>query len=104
MKTLQQIKQLNKKGEYLAVGSNGKLYNAHYTTEYGGVMFFCIPAEVDILGYIEKDYKVKEFTIIFDTNYGQRKIVCNEFLLEQTKNKIERNYGLYAINTVSLLN
>lgn len=42
-------------GEYLAIGSNGKSYNASYVPQYkpSGVMFFCIPADVEILGYLE---------------------------------------------------
>ena len=42
-------------GEYLAIGDNGKSYHASYVPEYepSGVMFFCIPASVKILGYLE---------------------------------------------------
>ena len=42
-------------GEYLAIGNNGKSYHASYVPKYepSGVMFFCIPASVKILGYLE---------------------------------------------------
>lgn len=42
-------------GEYLAIGSNGKSYHASYVPKYepSGVMFFCIPADVEILGYLK---------------------------------------------------
>ena len=42
-------------GEYLAIGNNGKSYHASYVPKYepSGVMFFCIPSDVEILGYLE---------------------------------------------------
>ena len=42
-------------GEYLAIGNNGKRYHASYVPKYepSGVMFFCIPSDVEILGYLE---------------------------------------------------
>ena len=42
-------------GEYLAIGNNGKSYHASYVPKYEqtGVMFFCIPSDVEILGYLE---------------------------------------------------
>lgn len=42
-------------GEYLAIGNDGKSYHASYVPKYApsGVMFFCIPADVEILGYLE---------------------------------------------------
>lgn len=42
-------------GEYLAIGNNGKSYHASYVPKYepSGVMFFCIPQRVEILGYLE---------------------------------------------------
>ena len=42
-------------GEYLAIGDNGKSYHASYVPKYepSGVMFFCIPSDVEILGYLE---------------------------------------------------
>ena len=42
-------------GEYLAIGDNGKSYHASYVPKYepSGVMFFCIPDSVEILGYLE---------------------------------------------------
>ncbi len=42
-------------GEYLAIGNDGESYHASYVPKYrpSGVMFFCIPADVEILGYLE---------------------------------------------------
>ena len=42
-------------GEYLAIGNDGKSYHASYVPKYepSGVMFFCIPQSVEILGYLE---------------------------------------------------
>ena len=42
-------------GEYLASANDGKSYHASYVPNYdpSGVMFFCIPASVKILGYLE---------------------------------------------------
>ena len=42
-------------GEYLAIGNDGKSYHASYVPKYEptGVMFFCIPSDVEILGYLE---------------------------------------------------
>ena len=42
-------------GEYLAIGNNGKSYHSSYVPKYdpSGVMFFCIPDSVEILGYLE---------------------------------------------------
>lgn len=42
-------------GEYLAIGNDGEGYHASYVPKYrpSGVMFFCIPADVEILGYLE---------------------------------------------------
>lgn len=42
-------------GEYLAIDNDGKSYHASYVPEYrpSGVMFFCIPDSVEILGYLE---------------------------------------------------
>lgn len=53
MKTFEEITATNRDGEYYAIGNNGKQYNAHYNAEFG-VMFFCIPASVEIIGYIER--------------------------------------------------
>lgn len=41
-------------GDYFAVCNNGRAYHAVYVNDYfpGGVMFFTIPAGVEILGYI----------------------------------------------------
>lgn len=39
--------------KWLAIGDNGKDYRATYTTKYGGVMFFCIPSDVNIIGYLK---------------------------------------------------
>ena len=42
-------------GEYLAIGDNGKSYRASYVPKHkpSGVMFFCVPQSVEILGYLE---------------------------------------------------
>ena len=42
-------------GEYLAIGNDGKSYHASYVPKYEptGVMFFCIPSDIEILGYLE---------------------------------------------------
>ena len=47
------IKNPKKEGKYLAHGDDGKIYEAEKVNKYmpGGVMFFCIPAHVKILGY-----------------------------------------------------
>lgn len=39
--------------EYIAIGDNGREYDAHWTPKYNGVMFFCIPSTVEVLGYKE---------------------------------------------------
>lgn len=41
-------------GEYFAIGNNGRAYHATYVNKYfpGGVFYFCIPANVKILGYV----------------------------------------------------
>lgn len=41
-------------GDYFAICDNGTAYHASYVNNYlpGGVMFFCIPAGLKILGYI----------------------------------------------------
>lgn len=53
MKSLKEIKAANRDGDYYAVSSFGALYEAHYNAEFG-VMFFCIPESVEIIGYIER--------------------------------------------------
>lgn len=45
MKTLEEIREAKASGNYYAVSRRGKKYEAAYTTEYGGVMFFCYPAK-----------------------------------------------------------
>ena len=42
-------------GKYLAIGNDGKSYRASYVPKYepSGAMFFCIPSDVEILGYLE---------------------------------------------------
>lgn len=41
-------------GDYFAICDNGKAYHASYVNKYlpGGVFYFCIPAGVEILGYV----------------------------------------------------
>lgn len=52
----EEIAKKHTAGEYLAIGNDGRSYNASYVPDYepSGVMFFCIPADVKILGYVEK--------------------------------------------------
>lgn len=47
------IKSPKKEGKYLAHGSDGRTYPATKVNKYipGGVMFFAIPAAIQILGY-----------------------------------------------------
>ena len=54
MKTLEKIREAKASGNYYAVSRRGKKYEAAYTTDYGGVMFFCIPREEEIIGYEER--------------------------------------------------
>lgn len=58
------IKNPKEEGEYLAHGSDGKTYHATKVNKYmpGGVMFFAIPANIQILGYtrVAKQKKLKE--------------------------------------------
>lgn len=48
-----QLNEINKDGEYIAIGDNGKQYDATYCADLA-CMFFCIPASVEVVGYIEK--------------------------------------------------
>lgn len=52
--SFEDVKKLGEdKSEWLAIGDNGKEYNATYTTKYGGVMFFCIPSHIKVIGYLK---------------------------------------------------
>ena len=53
--SFEEIAKKHTAGEYLAIGDNGKSYHASYVPKYepSGVMFFCIPDSVEILGYLE---------------------------------------------------
>ena len=53
--SFEEIAKKHTAGEYLAIGDNGKSYHASYVPKYepSGVMFFCIPDGVKILGYLE---------------------------------------------------
>lgn len=62
MKTLEEIREAKASGNYYAVSRRGKKYEAAYTTEYGGVMFFCIPREEEIIGYEERGGKMETIT------------------------------------------
>ena len=53
MKSFEEIKATNRDGLYYAIGSNGVKYEAVYSVAYKN-MFFCIPASVEIIGYIER--------------------------------------------------
>lgn len=51
MLSLEQIIDMNEDGaKFIAIGNNGRKYNAVYSAEFK-VMFFAIPSEVKILGY-----------------------------------------------------
>ena len=53
--SFEEIAKKHTSGEYLAIGNDGKRYHASCVPKYepSGVMFFCIPASVEILGYLE---------------------------------------------------
>lgn len=53
--SFEEIAKKHTAGEYLAIGNDGRSYNASYVPDYepSGVMFLCIPADVKILGYSE---------------------------------------------------
>lgn len=53
--SFEEIAKKHMAGEYLAIGNDGKSYHASYVPKYepSGVMFFCIPQSVEILGYLE---------------------------------------------------
>lgn len=53
--SFEEIANKHTAGEYLAIGNNGKSYHASYVPKYrpSGVMFFCIPDSVEILGYLK---------------------------------------------------
>lgn len=53
IKTIEQIRAEKAAGDYFAVRDDGKKYEASFTNDYGGVMFFCIPDEdsARIIGY-----------------------------------------------------
>ena len=53
--SFEEIAKEYKAGEYLAIGNDGKEYRASYVPGYrpSGVMFMCIPSDVEILGYLK---------------------------------------------------
>ena len=52
--SFEEVKKLSEdNSEWLAICDNGKKYHATYTTNYGGVMFFCIPDTVRVIGYLK---------------------------------------------------
>lgn len=53
--SFEEIAKEHKAGEYLAIGNDGESYRASYVPDYEpeGVMFFCIPQSVEILGYLK---------------------------------------------------
>lgn len=53
--SFEEIAKKHTAGEYLAIGNDEKSYPASYVPQYrpSGVMFFCIPDSVEILGYLE---------------------------------------------------
>ena len=46
------IQTITESGKYIAIGDNGKHYDASYNAELK-TMFFCIPSYVNVLGYIK---------------------------------------------------
>lgn len=52
---------------FWAIGDNGRKYSATYSADFGGVMFFCIPAEIAVIGYEQRD--IKTFTARTRDNY-----------------------------------
>lgn len=55
MLTLEEIKSKGLAGDYTAITESGRRYDATYVSEYGGVMFFCIPYDEVIIGYEPKE-------------------------------------------------
>jgi len=53
--SFEEIAKKHTAGEYIAVGDDGREYPASYVPDYApdGVMFFCVPDKVEILGYKE---------------------------------------------------
>ncbi len=41
----------NDGAKFYAIGNNGRKYSATYSKKFGGVMYFAIPYDVEILGY-----------------------------------------------------
>lgn len=52
------LEEITEEGNYIAIGNDNKEYDAHYSNAYKinghGVMFFCIPSHIQILGYKKK--------------------------------------------------
>lgn len=69
MLSFEEIKATAQDGaRFWAIGENGRKYSATYSAEhFGGVMFFCIPAEVKIVGYEQRS--IKTFTAKMRENY-----------------------------------
>lgn len=47
------FEEINKSGDYYAISTDGKKYEATYCADLG-IMFFAIPSTVEIVGYIER--------------------------------------------------
>lgn len=68
MMTFDEIRATAQDGaRYWAIGENGRKYSATYSADFGGVMFFCIPAEIAVIGYEKRD--IKTFIAHTDGNY-----------------------------------
>lgn len=52
MLTLIEIKNNNKSGKYIAIGNDGKKYEAAYNAKLK-TMFFYVPSYIEIIGYTE---------------------------------------------------
>lgn len=65
MQTLKQFEQIREYGKYTAYGDDGRKYSADFVDMgerlnklFGngcGIMYFCIPSTVQILGYTKND-------------------------------------------------
>lgn len=50
--SIKDVIKANEDGEFLAICNNGKEYEASYVSKYRA-MFFTIPQDVEILGYLK---------------------------------------------------
>ena len=69
------IKFPKKEGKYLVHCSDGKAYEATKVNKYmpQGIMFFAIPADVQILGYTHIEAKKKQNTSVKSSSTKKKK-------------------------------